>query len=67
MSKHPQKHAGDEAGREIPSEDLDRLSQLARRIGTDRIRIILDIIDQNTMGALRAGDASKKKGPSRHE
>jgi hypothetical protein len=39
---------------EWTEEDLAFLNALAGRIGTDKIRIVLDVIDQNTPGNPRS-------------
>jgi hypothetical protein len=52
---------------EWTEQDLAYLNALARRIGTDKIRIVLDVIDQNTPGNPRSlwssgTKASRRKG-----
>jgi hypothetical protein len=49
MAKKPKKR-GESRDDEWTAEDLAFLNALARRIGTSKIRIVLDVIDQNTPG-----------------
>lgn len=41
-------------GNELTRDDVAFLNALARKIGTDKIRIMLDVIDQNTGNAFRS-------------